>query len=146
MGRTFWGFGGAPLLLLISLYGLYSHITERQHRHEVMTRGTQADARVVKSSGIVSVLVAWTDSTGRQTTAEAWTGKPFARSAGAGQAVAIMYIPESTLEPVILSEASERERINEWWTTANIGLAIAMTMVCAVVAGIMLAGRRHTRG
>jgi hypothetical protein len=92
---TFWWlFAGPPLLLLISLYGLYSQSLERMHRHEVMTHGTQTTARVVKSSGIESVLSSWTDSGGRPRTADAWTAKPFARLARTGENVAIKYVSE----------------------------------------------------
>jgi hypothetical protein len=140
-----WRFAGAPLLLLISLYGLYSHGMERQHRHEVMTHGTQATARVVKSSGIESVRITWTNLGGRPQTADAWTGKPLARLARAGQDVAIKYVPESTLEPVILSEAAERDRVNEWWIESNAWVAIAMTIICAIIGGIVLAGNNRAR-
>ena len=140
---TFWWvFSGVPLLLLIGLYGVYSHGMERQHRHEVVRHGVQTTARVVKSSGIESVLVTWTNLGGRSQTADAWTGKPFARLARAGQDVAIKYVPESTLEPVILSEAAERDRVNDWWINANIAMAVAMTIVCVVIGALMLAGAR----
>jgi len=149
MGRlvkTFWWvFFGVPVLLVISLYGLYSHGTERQHRHEVVTLGTQTTARVVKSSGIESVLVTWTDLGGRSQTAEAWTGKPFARLARAGQDVAIKYVPKSTLEPVILSEAAERDRVNEWWIARDAWMALAMTIICAVIAWMVLTGKNQAR-
>lgn len=98
-----WRLAGVPLLLLISVYGLYSHAMERQHRIQVLTHGSQTDARIVKSSGIESVRVAWTDSSGQPRTADAWTGKPLARLARAGQVVAIKYLPGATLGPVILS-------------------------------------------
>jgi hypothetical protein len=143
---TFWWlFAGLPLLLLISLYGLYSHSLERMHRHEVMTHGAQTTARVVKSSGIESVLVTWTDLGGRLRTADAWTGKPFARLARTGESVAIKYVSESMLNPVILSEAAERERVNEWSIVRNFWVAIAMTIVCAVIGGIVLTGENRAQ-
>jgi hypothetical protein len=142
--KTFWwAFSGVPLLLLISLNGLYSQGMERQHRHEVVTHGTQTTARVVKSSGIESVLVTWTDLGGRTRTADAWTGKPFARLARAGQDVAIKYVPESMLEPVILSEAAERDRMNDWWIGGNAKVALAMMTICAVIAWIVLTGKNR---
>jgi hypothetical protein len=141
---TFWWyFSGVPLLLVISLYGLYSHDTERQHRREVETHGTQTTGRVVKSSGIESVLVTWTDRDGRSQTADAWTGKPFARLARPGQDVAIKYMPESTLEPVIMSEAAERDRVNEWWIARDAWVALAMTIICAVIAWTVLTGKKR---
>jgi hypothetical protein len=33
---------GAPSLLLISLSGLYDHLSERSHRNEVLAHGTEA--------------------------------------------------------------------------------------------------------
>jgi hypothetical protein len=140
-----WPFSGAALLLLISVYGLYSHRMERQHRHEVVTHGTQTNARVVKSSGIEAVLITWTDSAGRSQTADAWTGKPFARLAHTGQNVAIKYLPKSTLEPVILSEAAERDRVNAWWIGSNTGVAIAMTIICVVIGRNVRAGTYRAR-
>jgi hypothetical protein len=134
MTTFWWYFSGVPLLLVISLYGLYSHGTEWHHRHEVENNGTQTTASLVRSSGIESVLVTWTDLGGRSQTANAWTGKPFARLARAGQDVAIKYVPESTLEPVILSEAAEREGVNEWWILRDAWVALAMTIICAVIA------------
>jgi len=143
---TFWWvFSGVPLLLLIGLYGVYSHGMERQHRHEVVRHGVQTTARVVKSSGIESVLVTWTNLGGRSQTADAWTGKPFARLARAGQDVAIKYVPESTLEPVILSEAAERDRVNEWCIARDAWVALTMTIICAVIASIVLTGNSRAR-
>jgi hypothetical protein len=46
-----------------------------------------------------------------------------------------------TLSPVILSEAAERERVNEWWIVRNVWVAVAMTIVCAVIGGIVLTGK-----
>ena len=77
--------------------------------------------------------------------ADAWTGKPFARLARAGQDVAIKYVLESTLEPVILSEATERDRVNEWWIASNAAVAIAMAIICAVIGGIVLTARYRAR-
>jgi hypothetical protein len=77
--KTFWWcLAGLPLLLLISLFGLYSHGMERQHRHEVLTHGTQANARLIKSSGPDSVLITWTDLTGRPNPDYASSLKKFA--------------------------------------------------------------------
>jgi hypothetical protein len=144
--KTFWWcLAGLPLLLLISLFGVYSHWMERQHRYEVLTHGTQANARLIKSSGPDSVLITWTDLTGRPRTVEAWTGKPFARLAHAGQEVAIKYIPDSAVEPVILSEAAERDRVDAWWIGSNTWMATAMTIICAVIGGIWLAEKYRTR-
>ncbi len=142
MRVIFWQLAGAPLLVIISLYSLYGHVTERQHRHEIIAHGKEAEARVVRSSGVDSVIVEWDDSNGARKTAEAWTGKPFARLARVGQGVAIKYDTASALEPVILSEAAERERINDWWINSNLAVAIAMTVICGLIGGFMLAGAR----
>jgi hypothetical protein len=139
---SLWRIAGAPLLVIISLYGLAGHMLERRHRVEVVAHGREAEAQVVKSSGLESVLVKWTDSSGQHRTADAWTGKPFARQARAGQRVAIRYDADQAMEPVILSEAAERERVNAWWISADLGVAIAMTVICLVVGVLMLAGAR----
>jgi hypothetical protein len=139
-----WRLAGAPLLLLISLYGLYGHVMERQHRRDVLAHGEEANARVVYSSGVESVVVAWTDATGRKRSAEAWVGKPFARQ-GIGETVTIKYLPGVDAEPVILSEAAERERVNEWWIWTNLGVAIATALLCTVIGFFMVIGARSRR-
>jgi hypothetical protein len=139
-----WRLAGAPLLLLISIYGLYGHVMERQHRHDVLARGEEAKARVVRSSGVESVVVAWTDASGRERSAETWVGKPFARQ-GIGDTVTIKYLPGADIEPVILSEAAERERVNEWWIWTNLGVAVAMAVLCTVIGIFVGMGARSRR-
>src|SRR5262249_46765321 len=128
----------------ISLYGLYGHVMERQHRNDVLARGEEAKARVVRSSGVESVVVTWTDASGRERSAETWVGKPFARQ-GVGNTVTIKYLPGADPEPVILSEAAERERVNEWWIRTNLGGAIATALLCAVIGFFMVMGARSRR-
>jgi hypothetical protein len=142
---SLWRLAGAPLLLLISLYGLYGHVMERQHRNDALARGEEAKARVVRSSGVESVVVTWTDSSGRERRAESWVGKPFARQ-GVGDTVTIKYLPGADSEPVIVSEAAERERVNEWWIWTNLGVAVAMALLCAVIGFFMVMGARSRRG
>ena len=143
---TFWWiFVGIPWLLVISLCLLYSHWMERQHRHEVMTHGVQTTARIIRSSSIESVRVTWADSGGRAEMADAWTGKPFARMARAGQDVAIKYVPESMLDPVILSEAAERDRVNEWGIKSSAGVALIMTTICVLIGGVVLTAKYRIR-
>jgi len=137
-----WRFIGAPLLLIVSLYGLYGSMVDRRDRNDVVVHGKAAQARVVQSSGLESVLVVWTDSAGARRTGQAWTGKPFARQAQAGQEVAIKYKGDPALQPVILSQAPERERVNAWWTNANAAAAVAMTLVCVVIGMFILARPR----
>jgi hypothetical protein len=139
-----WQLAGAPILLLISLYGRYGHVMERQHRSDALARGEEAKARVVRSSGVESVVVTWTDASGRERSAEAWVGKPFARQ-GIGETVMIKYLPGADAEPVILSEAAERERVNEWWIRTNLGVAIATALLCAVIGFFMVTGARSRR-
>jgi hypothetical protein len=66
---SLWRLAGAPVLLLISLYGLYGHVMERQHRNDALARGEEVKARVVRSSGVESVVVTWTDASGRECSA-----------------------------------------------------------------------------
>ena len=139
-----WRLAGAPLLLIISLYGLYGHEMERQHRNDVLARGVEATARVVERTGVESVIVRWTDASGHERSAESWVGKPFARQ-GVGANVTIKYLPGDDPEPVILSEATERERVNEWWIRADLGVATAMTLVCVLIGIFMVMGARSRR-
>jgi hypothetical protein len=144
INMSWWRLAGAPLLLLISFYGLYGHVMERQHRHNVLAHGVEAKARVVRSSGVESVVVTWTDAGGRERSAQTWVGKPFARQ-GVGETVTIKYLPGAHSEPVIPSEAAERERVNEWWIRTNLGVAIAMALLCTVIGILIAMGARSRR-
>ena len=136
-----WRLTGAPLLLVVSLYGLYGHLTERAHRNNVLAHGTNAQARVIRSLGIDTVEVQWTDADGREHFATSWVGKPFARQA-IGKAVAIKYLAAEAGHPVILSEAAERERFNSWWINSNLGVAGIMTTICIVIGFSILFDKR----
>ncbi len=123
-----------PLLLVISLAHLASHVREQNHRHEVVTHGTAAHALVRQPSGLEWVTVEWRDAAGRQRTGTAWTGKPFARLLKEGRGastVDIKYVDDAALEPVIVGEAAERERVNQWWIRSDTGVAVGMTLVLA---------------
>ena len=135
-----WVLAGPTLLLLFSIYGLYDHLAERSHRNDVLARGMQAQARVVRAFGYEGVVVQWTDDDGRERSATSWVGKPFARQS-IGKTVTIKYLRGSTREPVILSEAAERERVNAWWVNQNLAMAGA-----AIVFGIFLVMRGRSTG
>jgi hypothetical protein len=115
-GVAFFGLNGSDI---------YRQIVERQHRNEVLARGKSAVATVQKQSSYESVVISWTDSTGETRTAEAMTGKAFARSAplpnhvSTRQRVDIRYVDDPSVNPVVLSEVVEREKFDNfrfYWT------------------------------
>ena len=110
---------GGAVLLVISLYQLYDVIGERRDRSDVVAHGRDAQARVVRATGIESVLIEWTDEGGRRLEAESRTGKVFARS-NSGGTVAIKYDPASVRQPVILSEVPEREQVDAFWFRSSL--------------------------
>jgi hypothetical protein len=132
---------GGALLLVISLYQLYGVIGEQWDRSDVISRGRDAQARVVQATGLESVLIEWTDEGGRQLKAESRTGKEFARSSS-GRTVAIKYDPALTREPVILSEVTEREQFDAFWFRSSLFLIAGVAAVCAAAAFSMLRVRR----
>lgn len=137
-----WHFAvGGAVLLVISLYQVYGVIGEQWDRSDVIARGRDAQARVVRATGLESVLIEWTDEGGRQLKAESRTGKAFARSSS-GETVAIKYDPALTREPVILSEVPEREQFDAFWLRSNLIVVAAVAAVCAAAAFAMLRARR----
>jgi hypothetical protein len=132
---------GGAVLAVISLYQVYDVIGEQWGRSDVLARGRDAQARVVRATGLESVLIEWTDEGGRPLKAESRTGKVFARSSS-GQTVPIKYDPASSREPVILSEVPERERVDAFWLRSSLFVVAAVAAVCAVAAFSMVRLRR----
>ena len=102
-----------------------------RHRVEVLANGKDARASLQRVLDNESVIVDWRDHAGAPRTGRAYTGKSFAR-AGNRQNIAIKYDANFVLEPVILSEASERDRINGWMITTSLWVASAMTLLCVM--------------
>lgn len=137
-----WHFAvGGAVLLVISLYQLYGVIGEQWSRSDVIARGRDAQARVIRATGLESVLIEWTDEGGRQLQAESRTGKAFARS-NSGRTVVIKYDPALTREPVILSEVPEREQTDAFWLRSSLFVIAGVAAVCAAAAFSMLRVRR----
>lgn len=132
LGR--WCIAGAPILLLISLYGLQGLLSERAHRADVLARGVDANAHVTKSLGPSAVEVRWTDVNGRERSDTSWVGKPFARE-GVGKVVKSRHLTDA-IERVILSEASERERVNSLWISSYLGFAGVTEFIRIAIGGI----------
>jgi hypothetical protein len=132
---------GGAVLLVISLYQLYDVIGERRDRSDVVAHGRDAQARVVRATGIESVLIEWTDEGGRRLEAESRTGKVFARS-NSGGTVAIKYDPASVRQPVILSEVPEREQVDAFWFRSSLLVIAGIAAVFAAAAFSMLRVRR----
>jgi hypothetical protein len=138
---------GAPIWLLVSLYVLYGNVLEQQQRQDVIAHGQEAQASIKSFPGRPgAVIIEWPDHDYGPRLAEAWTGKSFSRSAHPGDVIAIKYIPNSTVAPIILSELDERERANRWWIRASAGMAIAMTLACVFIGRSMLARRKSRHG
>ncbi|MBN9061912.1 MAG: hypothetical protein BGP06_11930 [Rhizobiales bacterium 65-9] len=110
---------GAALLTGVSLNQMYSVVRERADRADVLAHGREAQARVLKETGVESVLLEWIDEDGRRRTGESNTGKPFARTSS-GATAAIKYDSASNRNPVILSEVPERERVNDYWFESSL--------------------------
>jgi hypothetical protein len=132
---------GGAVLLVISLYQVYDVIGEQWDRSDVLAHGRDAQARVVRATGLESVLIEWTDEGGRQLKAESRTGKVFARSSS-GRTVPIKYDPALIREPVILSEVPEREQFDAFWLRSSLFVIAGVAAVCATAAFSILRLRR----
>ncbi len=136
---------GGAVLLIISLYDAYSVVGEQWDRSDVLAHGRDAQARVVRATGLESVLIEWTAEGGRQLTAESKTGKAFARSSS-GTTVLIKYDPALTQEPVILSEVPERERSDAFWLRSSLFLIAGLAAIFAAAVFSMLRVKRMGAG
>ncbi len=136
---------GGAVLLIISLYDVYVVVGEQWDRSDVLAHGRDAQARVVRSTGLESVLIEWTDEGGRQLTAESKTGKAFARSS-LGTTVRIKYESASIRKPVILSEVPEREQLDAFWLRSSLFVVAGLAAVCAAAVFSMLRVRRMRAG
>ena len=135
---------GGALLLIISLYQVYGVVGEQWDRSDVLAHGREAQARVVRATGLESVMIEWTGEGGRQLTAGSKTGKAFARSS-LGTTVLIKYDPASIREPVILSEVPEREQVDAFWLRSSLFLVAGFAAVCAAAVFSMLRARQAQR-
>jgi hypothetical protein len=145
-GLRLWHFAvGGAVLLIIGLYHVYGVVGERWDRADVLAHGRDAQARVVRATGLESVLIEWTDEGGRQLTAESKTGKAFARSS-LGTTVLIKYDPALVQEPVILSEVPEREQFDAFSLRSSLFLVAGIAAVCAAAVFSMLRVRRMRTG
>ena len=102
------------VVLIVILLPLFGHFGERQNRHEVLAGGRQAMALVERSSGLQSVMLAWIDAYGQTRMGEAWTRKQGDGRQFVGKRVAIQYVDDPSVMPVILSEVAERQWVNEF--------------------------------
>ena len=143
-------FLGAPLLLIWSLFDLGSHKLEQKRRHQVLIEGKEAQAVVRPPSGLQWVTIEWQDTAGRPRDGTGWTGKPFARRIreyrGVTETVEIKYLDDPAINPVILSEAPERERVNKWWIYTDMGMSTAMSILLGWSAFTFLWWRSAKRG
>jgi hypothetical protein len=136
---------GGAWLLIISLSDLYGVVLEQWDRTDVLAHGRYAQARVVRATGVESVLIEWTDEGGRPLTAESRTGKSFARSSS-GATVPIKYDPALTREPVILSEVREREETDAFRLRSSLFVVAGVAAVWVAAAFSVLRVRRMRAG
>src|SRR5262249_12540370 len=120
-------------------------VGERWARSDVLAHGRDAEARVVRATGLESVLIEWTDEGGKHLAAESRTGRVFARSSP-GTTVGIKYDPALIRQPVILSEVAERERIDAFWLQSSLFVIAGIAAVCAAAIISMLRIRRMQAG
>ena len=136
---------GGAVLLIIGLHNAYGVVREQWNRSDVLAHGRDAQARVVRATGLESVLIEWTDEGGRQQTAESKTGKVFARSS-LGATALIKYDPALILEPIILSEVPEREKSDAFWLRSSLFLVAGLAAVFATAVFSMLRVKRMRAG
>lgn len=133
---------GLTLLLIASLWDLYENVVEQWHRHEILANGKEAMALVLKSTGLQSVILSWTDFDGQSRTGEARTRKQVSSDRRLiGERVAIKYLADLPFEPVILSEVEDRERENHFWVNSNFWVASAILAGWALI-GFQVLRRR----
>jgi len=133
---------GLALLLVTSLSDLYGNIVEQRHRHEVLANGKEATALVLSSSGLQFAILSWTDFNGQSRTGVAQTRKQVSSDRRfVGERVAIKYLTDPSLAPVILSEVEDRERENRFWINSNLWVAGVLLVIFALV-GFQVFGRK----
>jgi hypothetical protein len=132
---------GLALLFIASLWDLYGNVVEQWHRQEVLANGKEAMALVLKSSGLQSVILSWTDFDGQSRTGKARTRKQVSSSRRfVSERVAIKFV-DPPFEPVILSEIEDRERENHFWINSNLWVASVILVGCALT-GFQVLRRR----
>jgi hypothetical protein len=136
---------GIPFLLIISLCSLYWNLVEQKHRAVVLANGKDARASLQRVLNSESVIVDWRDSAGAPRTGQAYTGKPFARLFRDRHDIAIKYDANFVLEPVILSEVAERDRVNRFWIMSDLWVAFTMTLACVLIGVFRFSGAGSSR-
>lgn len=128
------------IILVMILYPFYGHLGERQNRHAVLAGGRDAIALVERAAGLQSVILAWIDSNGHSRTGEAWTRKQAGGRQFVGKHVAIQYVDDLAVRPVILSEVADREWTNEFELFWN--PVITIVLVGGLIGFITWVGAR----
>jgi hypothetical protein len=136
---------GIPFLLIISLCSLYWNLVEQKHRAAVLANGKDARASLQRILHVESAIVDWRDFAGAPRTGQAYTGKSFARLLRDRQDIAIKYDANFVLEPVILSQVAERDRVNRFWIMSDLWVAFTMMLVCVMFGVFKFRGARPPR-
>jgi hypothetical protein len=108
------------LAVVIGARNVVNRISECGDRHEIFVNGKDAVARIVHSDHTDSVTIEWSDSDYHPRTANIRTSRKFAREARDGQRVAIQYVDDLGLNPVIPSEHGEC--LDDSWISKLLGL------------------------
>jgi hypothetical protein len=144
---------GLAFVLILNLWDLYGDVVEQRHRHEVLANGKEAMALALKSSGLQSVILSWTDFDGRPRTGEARTRKQVSSDGRfVGKRVAIKFLVDAPSEPIILSEVDDRETENNFWIESDIWVTSLILAVFAIIGfqvlkhGVPWQPRRAARG
>jgi hypothetical protein len=125
---------GLAFLLIATLWDLYGNLVEQRHRHETLANGKETTALVLKSSGLQSVILNWTDLNGQSRSGEARTRKQVSSDRRfVADRVAIKYLIDPSFEPVILSEVEDREKENRFWIDANLWVASTALAMLALI-------------
>ena len=127
---------GGAVLLIVALYQVQDVVRERWDRSDVLAHGRDAQARILRATGLESVQIEWTGEGGKPLTAESRTGRAFALS-HVGMTVPITYDPSSVRQPVILSEVPERERLNAFWLRSSLFVLAGLAAVWAAAVIVM---------
>jgi hypothetical protein len=84
------------------------------------------------------VIVDWVSDSSHSRAGEAWTRKQGSGRLFVGQKVAIKYLDDPAVAPVILSEVAEREWANEFGLFFNPLITVVLT--AAMIAGVAWVG------
>jgi hypothetical protein len=123
-------------VLVIAFFQVPGKLVEQHDRREVLAHGQEAVARIERSTGLQAVAVSWIDANGNVRQGEARTRKQVSGRTFPGN-VAIKYVDDQKIAPIILTEVDEHEWDNTFWIYLNPIFVLSFL-------GILFAYRRYT--